>query len=449
MKYRQAFEIASGDVVAFIGAGGKTSLMVGTGYELAEQGWRVLATSTVPLDAHQLELMPRALPISVGAEAVSNALTQDKFVFLYETIQRGRVYGPHPDLIPRLLDGVDSDVLLVEADVADGKPLKAPYAGEPIIPPGTSLVVQVASLAALGATMDDESLYNASAMMERYGFAEATRVKSPWIAMVLRDEMLGLAGVPEHMRVRTFLNQTPVRGYERGRARMIARLALKNSRLDAVVLGSIRGGAEPVHEVQRPIAAVVLAAGMSTRMGQTKTLLPWADGRTIIEHIVDQLVKARIDHIVVVTGHQARELKSVLKPLDVDIVHNKGYKTGEMLSSLKVGLEALPSRMSAAMMVLGDQPRLQPKVIYQLLTAYAEGKSDLIVPSYQMRRGHPVLIGRRYWPEILSLPQTGALRDVMNAHNNRIAYVDVDTDSVLRDVDTPQDYEQERHRAGL
>jgi molybdenum cofactor cytidylyltransferase len=178
-------------------------------------------------------------------------------------------------------------------------------------------------------------------------------------------------------------------------------------------------------------------------------LLPWAEGRTFIEHIVHQLFRERIDPITVVTGHYARVVKNLLKPLDVDIVHNKAYKAGEMLSSLKAGLAALPSHLASALVVLGDQPRIQQKTIYQLLTAYASGQQDILVPSYEMQRGHPILLGRRYWGEVQNLAPDASLRDLLNAHADRIAYVNVDNDSVLRDVDTPQDYKDERWRAGL
>lgn len=444
MKLQQAFEIVQGDVVSFIGAGGKTSLMVGLAYELAEAGWRVLATSTVSFDQHQLDLVPRAMPFTAGPDAISDALTQDRFVFLYRGIRKGKVIGIPRAGVPTLLDNVDSDVILVEADISNGLPLKAPYEGEPVIPHGTSLVIPVASMAAVGQPLDEEHVYNAAAMIERYGFAEGTNIKSPWIAQVLRDEMLGLHGIPAGARVMAYLNQTG----QRGRARVIARMALRSSRINGIVLGSVRA-AEPVLEIQRPIGAVVLAAGLSTRMGEPKVLLEWSNGRTIIEHILEQLFKSRLDHINVVTGHQAREVKQLLKPLDVNLVHNRAYKSGEMLSSIQAGLSAMPENVAAALIVLGDQPAIQPKVIYQVASAYAEGKGDLIVPSYQKRRGHPVLIGRRYWPEILALPHTATLRDVMNQHNDRITYVNVDTDSILRDVDTPQDYNEERRQSGL
>src|SRR5690606_23810581 len=122
------------------------------------------------------------------------------------------------------------------------------------------------------------------------------RVKSPWVAQVLRDETLGLARVPENARVIALLNQVS-EGYLRGRARLVARLILRSSRVSGVAIGSVRA-ADPIYEVQRPIAAVVLAAGMSRRMGQPKVLLPWTSKSTILEHILMQLIMARVDHIV-------------------------------------------------------------------------------------------------------------------------------------------------------
>jgi molybdenum cofactor cytidylyltransferase len=448
MKLHEAFDIARGDVVAFIGAGGKTSTLITLGHELAEEGWRVLATTTTRIGENQLSLMPHAATLDDSMEDLSTALSEHRFVFLYDNIRGRKVYGPGLGWIPHMLDSLDSDVLLIEADGARGLPLKAPYEHEPVIPPETSLVVPIAALSVLGQPLDEAHVYNAQAIHDRYGFGLGNRVKSPWVAQVLRDEELGLRGVPENARVIALLNQTPANGYLRGRARLVARFILRSPRVHGVALGSVRA-ADPIHEVQRPVGAVVLAAGMSRRMGQSKILLPWTNRKTIIEHIIEQLLLSRIDHIIVVTGYRGDEVRARAEQLGVEVVHNPYYETGEMLSSLKAGLRAMPDHIAAALIVLGDQPRLQPKVIGQVLMAYAEGEGDIVAPSYQMRRGHPILISRRYWPELLALPDGSAPRDVINAHQDRIAYVNVDTDSVLGDVDTPQDYAQERWRAGL
>jgi molybdenum cofactor cytidylyltransferase len=448
MKLHQAFNVTRGDVVAFVGAGGKTSILVNLGYELAGMGWRVLATTTTRIGEDQLALIPHALPPEADRDAISAALTQHQFVFLYDSIREGKIYGPSPDGISGLLDTVDSDVMLVEADGSRGLPLKAPFHYEPVIPPETSLVVPIASLDVLGQPLDNQHVYNPEAIIERYGFAKGGRVRSPWVAQILRDEELGLRGVPDGARVIAFLNRSPMTGHGRLRARLIARLALRQSRLAGVALGSA-WGTSPVYEVQRPIGAVVLAAGLSTRMGESKMMLPWENRKPIIQHIIERLLRSRIDHIVVVTGHMAKEIKAIVKPMGVQVVYNRSYKTGEMLSSLKVGLHAMPEHIAAGLVVLGDQPRIQPKVIFQVMLAYAEGNGDIIAPSYQMRRGHPILIGRRHWPELFNLPRGSSPREVIDAHATEIHYVQVDSDSVLRDVDTPQDYTEERRRAGL
>ncbi|MEM6527129.1 MAG: selenium cofactor biosynthesis protein YqeC, partial [Chloroflexota bacterium] len=328
MKLHHAFNIQRGDVVAFVGAGGKTSAMIALGHELADMGWRVLATTTTKIGRGQLDLMPGLCHADTTVENISEALNGYHFVFLHTEIGAEKVRGASLERISELMDTVDSDVLLIEADGARGRLMKAPYAHEPVIPPETTLVVPVVALDVLGKPLDEEHVYNAQAIDNRYGFGMGNRIKSPWVAQVLRDEELSLRGAPERARLIALINQVPESGYLRGRARLIAQLALRDPsentgrrrrktaecRLNGVALASVRT-LDPVHEVQRPVGAIVLAAGMSTRMGQMKVLLPWADDRTIIEHIVHQLNLARVDHIAVVTGNRADEVKALVEPM--------------------------------------------------------------------------------------------------------------------------------------
>ncbi|MDE2949494.1 MAG: selenium cofactor biosynthesis protein YqeC [Chloroflexota bacterium] len=457
MRLCQAFDLSRGDVAAFVGAGGKTSLLVGLGYELAESGWRVLATATTEIPAEQLSLYPHAMRYDSGAAAISQALSEYNFVFLYDksTWQKGVLSGPREDWARELLDSVDSDVLLVEADRSDGLPFKAPFDNEPWIPPETSLVVPIASLTALGAPLDDEHVYNPAAMMEQYGFLQNSPVKSPWLAQVLRDEELGLKNVPEGARVTLFLNRTPERGYLLGRARAIARLSLQNPRVQAVAIGSVRG-AEPVHEVQRAVGAIVLASGDSDGKALPSMLLSAESGKTILAHVTEQLIRSRIAPIRVAAGRWAREVRAAVKPLGVKVVTSRArtsatrpnnwgegsfdrglglphlfHLNGEALSTLKAGLRAMPAHIAAVLVVPGDHPRLQPKVIYQLLTSYARGAEDLLVPSYQASLGQPVLIGRRYWSDILSLSRKASLHDLFEEYRDNIAHVEVGSDTIL------------------
>lgn len=435
MRFGQAFNLARGDVVAFIGAGGKTSLMVSLGYELAEAGWRVLATTTTKLSTDQLGLFARAMSSGADPRLISQALTEHQFVLLHEQIRSGHVYGPPVEWTQRLLDSVDSDILLVEADDSAGMPFKAPLADEPRVPPETSLVISVASLRALGLPLDSEHVYNPAAMIERYGFVENSPIKSPWLAQVMRDEELGLRGVPPGARVITFLNETPKRGFMRGRARMIARLSLQSKRISAVALGSIRG-AEPVFELQRPLGALVLATGQSPCRDSGGMLKPGAGGRAALARVAEKALRARIDHIRVVTGARAVEARAAIRHTGLKTVHDRAFQSGGAVSALKAGLRSLPEHVAAALILPGDQARLQPRVIYHILAAYARGEGDFIVPRFGARCGYPVLIGRRFWRDLVNMPRHSDVRAIMQRFQADIRFHEVDTDTIFHDVNS-------------
>jgi molybdenum cofactor cytidylyltransferase len=451
MRLFDALRVQRGETVAFVGAGGKTAALLRLARELRSQGWRVLATTTTRLARHEIEHMPLAVRLTkkVTPTMISQWLNEYGFVFLYgaEDTRRSEIVGLHPDMIAALVDSVDSDALLIEADGAQRLPLKAPYDHEPVVPPDASLVVPVAGVDALGQPLDDDHIYNAARIRARYGFPEGGALIPPWMAVTIRDSELGLRGIPDSARVVALLNKVPGYGYERARARHVAQMVLRSPRVEAVALGSMQSYVEPVHELQRRVGAVVLAAGMSTRMGHCKPLLPW-DGRTVIEAIVSRLVLARVAEIVVVTGYKHKAVRRALADLPVRIMHNPAYASGEMLSSLKVGLGALSGSTAACLVTLGDQPSLSGRVIGQIIAAYAEMQGEIIAPVYRGQQGHPVLFDRHFWPELIALAD-GVPRDVMRRHPDRLALITVHDDSILRDIDTPQQYDLERRLAGL
>jgi molybdenum cofactor cytidylyltransferase len=193
------------------------------------------------------------------------------------------------------------------------------------------------------------------------------------------------------------------------------------------------------------ISAIVLAAGLSSRMGVNKQLLPYGQ-HSVIEQIVSSLLSCPLHEIVVITGHERPALEAKLAGWQVRTAINQNYHQGEMLSSVQSGLSALSAEVKAALIVLGDQPQLEPVVIRQLVEAYLAEPAGLVIPSYRLRRGHPILIERSYWPEILALGPNQILRDLLIVHAAEIRYVNVETDSVLRDIDTPEEYRRELHR---
>jgi len=190
--------------------------------------------------------------------------------------------------------------------------------------------------------------------------------------------------------------------------------------------------------------AVVLAAGASSRMGRPKALLDF-DGRPCLEVVLASCAGAGLQRVVVVTAPAAEAVRAAATTagLGVTLVVNPAPERG-MLSSLQEGLGALPDDAAAFLIFPVDFPLAPPALIRRLCQAFAgRGTGQRIfVPSFAMRRGHPVLLDRALAPELLALDPIASARLVLQAHAAEIVHVEADDDRVLMDMDTPEDYQR-------
>lgn len=189
------------------------------------------------------------------------------------------------------------------------------------------------------------------------------------------------------------------------------------------------------------IFGVLLAAGASSRMGRPKQLLEWR-GRPMVRHAAEQALASRLSGLVVVTGAEASAARAALVGLDgpVQTVENPDYAAGQA-GSLRAGLAALPGSTAAALVLLVDQPLVTAALIDRLLDAYEANRSCLaVVPTYQGRRGNPVLLAAPLFAELATLAGDVGARAVLDRHAPRICWLTVDDPAVVTDVDTPEAY---------
>jgi molybdenum cofactor cytidylyltransferase len=187
------------------------------------------------------------------------------------------------------------------------------------------------------------------------------------------------------------------------------------------------------------ISAIVLAAGKSSRMGLPKMILPWGS-TTVIGKVVTTVQAAGISEIKVVTGGNQREVEDALNGFPIEFIFNPNYSAGDMISSVKEGLRSLPDLSEAALIVLGDQPQIEITTIRVIIECFYSSRCGIVFPSYHMHRGHPWMLEKSLWKEVIELEKDKTLRDFVQQQQNKIKYVCVNTPSIIQDLDTKEDY---------
>jgi molybdenum cofactor cytidylyltransferase len=193
------------------------------------------------------------------------------------------------------------------------------------------------------------------------------------------------------------------------------------------------------------VSGIILAAGMSTRMGRPKQLLPLG-GEPLLQRVIDAAAASRLDEVIVVLGHAAGGIEQALRlPPKARTVRNERYAEG-MSTSVVAGLRAADARADAAALLLGDQPAMTAALIDAVIDAYAAGREPIVRPSHAAAGGghvpgHPVVIARRLWPEAEALRGDDGLRAIIAARPQELREMEIAAPPPA-DIDTREEYEQ-------
>jgi len=438
-QLREALGVGRGDVVSLVGAGGKTTTAMRLMVELAEAKQPVVFTTTTkilePVLAGDERLVLSEQPETI-LKIVPELLARHLKVFLAvrrleETdpalhkdpdypfpVRANKLQGVAPEMVDRLAATLPELVILNEADGAKHRSLKAPAAHEPVVPASTTLLVPMASLHVLGKPLSEEYVFRPERVAVLSETVPGEPVTIGTVAAVLTHPQGGLKGVPPQARVVPLLNQWEGERAS-AEAREVAELVLRHERIQRV-------------------AAIVLAAGASTRYGQPKQLLP-VGAKTMLQHVVDVVLASPVDQTIVVLGHRAGEMGAILKDTPADIVTNEEWEAG-LSTSVQAGLRAARPDIQAALFVLADQPAITPEIVTTLLQRYRETGAPIVVPTSQGKRGNPALFDRSLFAELMKVRDDQGGRQFIDRDSDRVQRVEVGSEAVLIDVDTEEDY---------
>jgi molybdenum cofactor cytidylyltransferase len=440
MRLRDAIQVRRGDVVSLVGAGGKTTTMYRLARELADNGWRVVTTTTTmiypPSQAQSQSLIVES-DADVFVRQVENALRSGSIVTL--AAERLPVEGKLRGIEPRVLPTLQqlADVVIVEADGARGRSLKAPARHEPVVPPTTTVLLPLVGVDAVGQPLDKAVAHRPQRVACLTGHALGETINTSLVVKLLVHPEGALKDAPPAARVMPLLNK--VRS-ERSLAvgRQIADRLRSELRIERVLLGNVQSE-DPVCESRRRVAAVVLAAGAATRFGRPKQLLAVA-GTTLIERVLHQLHASGAFEIVVVLGHAAPRIASHIPPW-CRVIVNQDWREG-ISASIRSGLQAISPAAQAVLLVPADQPHIQRQHVDQILQAYYGTTQSIVVPFHRGQRGTPALFDRRHFKALAGLRGDVGGRQLIARFPDDLLAVELPSARSFFDIDTPRDYQR-------
>ena len=475
---------AAPDVVAFVGGGGKSSALFRLASEIVAASQRVVVTTTTHISYAQLLREPVhvfAPGADLPLDAIAQALDKHGRCLIVAEAAPDKVRGITPALVDQLVAHAQTlqiGALVIEADGSRYLPIKAPANHEPALPAATTLLVPVMGLDALGVPLDEAHVHRVAQVRSLLNLASddtQTRLTPRMAAQLLIDPQGGAKLLPAGARLLPLINKADQVTYLAG-ARLIAHqlAAWGYSSLIGAVgrdLPSLpdiltgegeKGNPSPINsrpaelmskpnavelgrsvlERWSPLAAVILAAGRSSRMGRPKQLEA-VDGEPMVVRAVRTALQSDVAQVIVVTGAYADAVTALLTPLleqtgdRLRLVHNPDWQTGQA-SSIRAAIAALAAPIGAALFLPTDQPFVPPVLLQQLIRAW-RGGARLVAPLVDGQvRGAPALFDRSLWPEMLTLTGDIGARPLLQKHQSDVVTLPVSS-HLLRDIDTPQD----------
>jgi molybdenum cofactor cytidylyltransferase len=462
LSLRYALRINDVPCIAFTGAGGKTTAM----FQLARQLHPpVIITAATHLGAWQIELADKHIVAESPTQLEELESDLNGVLLVAGELDEGKTKPINPNVMDWLSRFCKnhSVPLLVEADGSRQKPLKAWAEHEPPIPEFVEQVVHVAGLSGLGKPLNEDHVHRPEIFSKLSGLKIGESIAQDHLIKVLMHPEGGLKNIPINARRVILLNQADTPELQSAAHGMSHTLL---SSFHSVIVSS--AGQEKILAVHEPTAGIVLAAGESSRFGQPKQLLDWK-GEPFVRAVARTALDAGLSPVIVVTGANAKKVEAAVGDLNVVVVRNNEWKSGQG-SSIKKGVLALPppslpqiqhensgslpkisdvvfggstrraEGVGGAIFLLTDQPQVTPSILRALREKHAEGLHPVVAPMVMDRRANPVLFDRVTFPDLMTLEGDIGGRAIF--HKHRVEYLPWHDDSLLLDVDTPEQYQR-------
>jgi probable selenium-dependent hydroxylase accessory protein YqeC len=449
LMLQQALTISTPCVVSFIGGGGKTSLILRLAEELSVNGFKTIITTTTKIYAP--EKLPLLLAVDVERilKGVQEIFKEHNIAVLGSKLgPDGKVHGIDPNIVGHLCQELPAFVL-VEADGAKGKSLKGYHNYEPLLPKATDLALAVIGADALGKKVDETCVHRADQFCAATGVCGGAVINPQVLAKSYRLLYeIGSGQTPTAVFIAIF-NKVDLLARPETVSLELHNQLIKETGSYKRLLSTTTKDENPVPFIfqataNKPavaVAVVVLAAGLSKRMGEDKLNLKFGDS-PVFEATLKAILGADFDQVIVVTK-PGSSTAAIAKSYNCQVVENRTPEQG-LSSSLKAGLNAVSNSNQGVLFALADQPLIKPELYRLLITHYRTNLKLVTCPLYRGKRGNPTIFDRRTWPALQQVEGDHGGRSIIETlaadRADQIAFVTVNDPAVITDLDTPADY---------
>ncbi|HEY2981941.1 MAG TPA: selenium cofactor biosynthesis protein YqeC [Anaerolineales bacterium] len=432
MNLFKALRVSSQPLVAFVGAGGKTTAMFKLARELKPP---VIVTATTHLAAEQAKLADRHLPVQSTSELQNFYAAETAVTLITGPVKAERTEPLNPVVLSWLREKCEANgwPLLIEADGSRSQPLKAPAEHEPPIPAFVDLVVVVAGLSGLGRPVSEEWIHRPEIFASLAETQPGKTVSPQDVVLVLSHAEGGLKNIPAGARRVALLNQADNADLQAAAGKMARQLL---PAFKTVVVASLKQNM--IYSAHEEVAGIILAAGASQRFGRTKQLLDWR-GQPFVRAVARTALAAGLSPVIVLTGADSQNVEAALSGLPIQIVRNEDWREGQA-SSIRAGVSQLAAsnESGAAIFLLVDQPQVTASILNALVEAHSLALPPVLAPLVMDQRANPVLFDRVTFGDLLELKGDVGGRAIFSKY--RIEYLPWHDDRLLLDVDTPEQY---------
>ncbi len=388
------------DQIAWIGGGGKTSLIFTIAKELFSE--KCVITTTTKMGINEKELANKSYSFDEGN--IPDFPSLNGISFIYKRIHRdeqNKVIGLDSNLLKELSIQLHNEniPLFIEADGSKQKPIKMHAEHEPVIPDFVNKVCVVVGLSAIGKTLDQENFHRPELISDLLQIPIGSQFEWQHLFELLSNENGYIKKIPKHAKKVLFFHQADVLNDHSELKNLV--LKLKNHYHD-ILLSSIKGDSLTIHAHWGPLSCAIIAAGGSTRFGSAKQLAIY-NQKTFIENVIDTALKIKFSEVSVVLGANFEKIHPIINHYPIRIIQNTQWEKGQSTSVSQSVAHLSKGDSDGIIFLVVDQPQLKVELIENVIHKFAYEKNDVIVHSYDNQNRHPILFSRSTFGDLLRI----------------------------------------------